>query len=749
MKELSQSPIMKTPKLPKLLSLLLLSGLIAARPPTAQAQTSITAAPDGTGTIINYNGNTYNINGGTQAGANLFHSFQEFGLNPQEIANFLSNPDILNIVGRVTGGNPSIIQGLIQLTGGNSNLFLMNPSGWVFTQGASLDVPGSFGATTATRIGFGDAYFNAYGNNNYSTLIGNPTSLIFDQNNPSWIVNEANLAVKPGESLWMVGGGIISTGTVETEGGNITLAAIPGKNQVRLSHEGMVVNLVLDAAPVEGSVNIPGNLMGIRAVDIPRYITGGSEIGHANEVIIEADGTVRLIRNDTAINEGDTVIAGEVTAENINLMAAGVVTPTNSSLIQGDTTVVRFPEAGGTNILSVIDSRADNAEDLLYGAAAGTISSIIGREEEGIAAISEKLEEVDTELDGIAITAEGNEGNFWLGKTWVTNENINNYAGQLATWAKSLDEGADILLYSCFTALGEAGQALIGDLAHLTGADVAASTNATGSANYGGDWVLESSTGSIEVGNPFEAETLSGWDGKLATLTVTNLNNTGAGSLRQRIQTDAAAGDMITFGVSGTITLAGTASGTDGEITWGQNNLTLDGGSKIVVDGGGNSRVFNTSAANVTIQNITIQNGSFAGNGGGIHSTGAVTLNNSTVSGNSAATAAGGGIRSAGAVTLNNSTVSGNSAATAGGVDADTITLTNSTVSGNSASNTGGLNANNITLTNSTVSGNSAGLTRGGLNAINTITLTNSTVSGNSAGQANGGLFAGSNITLT
>ncbi|WP_204101792.1 MULTISPECIES: filamentous hemagglutinin N-terminal domain-containing protein, partial [Spirulina sp. CCY15215] len=223
---------MKKLKLPKLLYLLLLTGLIAARPPTAQAQTSITAAPDGTGTIINYNGNTYHINGGTQAGANLFHSFQEFGLNPQEIANFLSNPNILNVVGRVTGGNPSIIQGLIQLTGGNSNLFLMNPSGWVFTQGASLDVPGSFGATTATRIGFGNNYFNAYGDNNYSTLIGSPTSLIFDQNNPSWIVNEADLAVPTGESLWMVGGGIISTGTVATENGNITLAAIPGKSQV-------------------------------------------------------------------------------------------------------------------------------------------------------------------------------------------------------------------------------------------------------------------------------------------------------------------------------------------------------------------------------------------------------------------------------------------------------------------------------------------------------------------------------------
>ncbi|MCW6039052.1 filamentous hemagglutinin N-terminal domain-containing protein, partial [Spirulina subsalsa FACHB-351] len=219
---------------------------------TLQAQ-SITPAPDGVSTLIHHNGNTYHIQGGTQAGANLFHSFQEFGLTPNEIANFLSQPDIQNVVGRVVGGNPSIIQGLIQLTGGNSNLYLMNPAGWVFTQGASLDIPGSFGVTTANRMGFHDSYFNSLGNNDFTTLTGNPTQLIFDSSQPGTILNAADLSLQNG-SLWMVGGSIINTGTMETPNGTITLAAIPGQSQVKLTHEGMKLGLVLEALPSD-SVN--------------------------------------------------------------------------------------------------------------------------------------------------------------------------------------------------------------------------------------------------------------------------------------------------------------------------------------------------------------------------------------------------------------------------------------------------------------------------------------------------------------
>lgn len=116
-------------------------------------QAQIAPGANDTNTIVNQSGNIINITGGTQAGANLFHSFEKFGLNQDQIANFVSNPSIQNILGRVTGGDASVINGLIQVSGGNSNLYLINPAGIVFGQGASLNVPAAFTATTANGIG--------------------------------------------------------------------------------------------------------------------------------------------------------------------------------------------------------------------------------------------------------------------------------------------------------------------------------------------------------------------------------------------------------------------------------------------------------------------------------------------------------------------------------------------------------------------------------------------------------------------
>jgi filamentous hemagglutinin family protein len=140
-------------------------------------------------------GNRLDITGGqlSRDGANLFHSFNEFGLNAEQTANFLSNPSIQNILGRVTGGNASIINGLIQVTGGNSNLFLMNPAGIVFGRNASLNVPASFTATTATGIGFGNNWFNATGPNNYTTLVGTPNTFPSLPKSPELLLTRDNL----------------------------------------------------------------------------------------------------------------------------------------------------------------------------------------------------------------------------------------------------------------------------------------------------------------------------------------------------------------------------------------------------------------------------------------------------------------------------------------------------------------------------------------------------------------------------
>ncbi|MGB7521385.1 MAG: filamentous hemagglutinin N-terminal domain-containing protein [Spirulinaceae cyanobacterium] len=76
----------------------------------------ITPASDGKGTLVDINGNQFNITGGSFSGdgRNLFHRFQQFGLNANQVANFLTNPQVANVLGRVVGGDASVINGLIQ-----------------------------------------------------------------------------------------------------------------------------------------------------------------------------------------------------------------------------------------------------------------------------------------------------------------------------------------------------------------------------------------------------------------------------------------------------------------------------------------------------------------------------------------------------------------------------------------------------------------------------------------------------------
>jgi len=284
--------------------------------PWVQAQ-SITPATDGTGTTVNVNGNQFNIEGNTLSadGANLFHSFQEFGLDAGQIANFLSNPDIRNIFGRVMGGNASIINGLIQVTGGNSNLFLMNPAGIVFGANAQLNVPADFTATTATGIGFGEGnWFNAFGGNEYQDLVGNPSGFAFDLAQPGSVINAGNLAVTEGHNLTLLGGTVISTGELAAPGGNLTVAAVPGESLVRISQPGQLLSL--EIAPPRDSEGI---LLPVAPLDLATLLTGSGETGETGLTVSEE--TVQVTDTEFSIGNGDA-IANSITAQTATLSAS-------------------------------------------------------------------------------------------------------------------------------------------------------------------------------------------------------------------------------------------------------------------------------------------------------------------------------------------------------------------------------------------------------------------------------------------
>lgn len=146
---------------PRALALLLVSGGVAVagdsiRSDGKMAKPTVVSRSEGGGKT------TYSITGGTarKNGTYLFHSFNAFDLKANEIGHFIQGNSVQSIFSRVTGGTPSQINGLIK-SDGSASLYLINPKGVVFGPNASLDVGGSFFASTADALTFGDEIFSA------------------------------------------------------------------------------------------------------------------------------------------------------------------------------------------------------------------------------------------------------------------------------------------------------------------------------------------------------------------------------------------------------------------------------------------------------------------------------------------------------------------------------------------------------------------------------------------------------------
>jgi filamentous hemagglutinin family protein len=292
----------------------------------------ITATPNDAGTIINQNDNAINITGGTAAEGNLFHSFEKFRVNENQTANFISNPSIQNILGRVTGGAPSAINGVIQVTGGNSNLYLMNPAGIIFGSGARLDIRGAFTATTANGIGFGNGWFNATGNNNYTALVGSPNAFAFTMSQPGAIINAGTLEVGEGKDLTLLGGTVANTGELKSSGGNITVGAIPSEQLVSIKQQGNLLTLEV-RSPLKTD-SLPTN-WALPISSLPELLTGGN-VGNATGIQVNEDNTVSLTGSGAKIDNGYFVSSGTIEASSTTPNVAGNI---YLESLQGDVTI--------------------------------------------------------------------------------------------------------------------------------------------------------------------------------------------------------------------------------------------------------------------------------------------------------------------------------------------------------------------------------------------------------------------------
>jgi filamentous hemagglutinin family protein len=323
--------------------------------------------------IPNFNGTPNEvIEGGAQRGQNLFHSFREFNIGENRGAYFfVSDPNIQNILARVTGSNRSDIFGTLgtrqvidgNLFRSNANLFVMNPNGIIFGENARLDVGASFYGTTANGIQFGNqGNFSATNPQTPGVLTINPSALFFNQINQNGAIeNRGLLRVPNGESLLLAGGEVrLDGGILGALGGRVDLGGLADAGSIGLDFDSQGLKLQFPELGQRANVSLVNNSLirvsaggggdvTINAQNLD-ILTGsnifagiigdfGSANKQAGDIALNATNSIRLessssVRNDVNFNEKGN-------AGNINI--------TTNSFLMGNNAILTALTSGNGN----------------------------------------------------------------------------------------------------------------------------------------------------------------------------------------------------------------------------------------------------------------------------------------------------------------------------------------------------------------------------------------------------------------
>ncbi|WP_159970177.1 Ig-like domain-containing protein [Pseudomonas sp. 8Z] len=247
-----------------------------------------------------------------------------------------------------------------------------------------------------------------------------------------------------------------------------------------------------------------------------------------------------------------------------------------------------------------IDASVKDKQQLLDSLVAGTEVVVLDADSDGLQQMADYLDG-RSGIDAIHFISHGGEASLQIGSTRLSLDNVANAQSQLSAIGSSLAENGDFLIYGCDTSKGEQGAAFVEKLADFTSADIAASNDWTGDTSKGGDWVLETSTGTIETASLFAD---AGYSHVLNTLNAGDMVVLGWNALNDTITfatlVDIPAGTVLKitdwgWDAAGTA-FTGTTTG-DGLITW-TTSSTISAGTVLNLYLGGSDDL--TTLTNVT-----------------------------------------------------------------------------------------------------------------------------------------------------
>lgn len=311
--------------------------------------------------VITTNNQEFTIINGNRVGSNLFHSFKEFSVPQGGAAIFANAPDVNNIISRVTGTSISNIDGFLK-TNGFANLFLINPNGIIFGNNASLNINGSFVASTASSLIFADG--TQFSATNLQTppllTVSVPIGLQFGQIAQPIQIEGSTLGVLPGKTLALLGGNVlIKGGILAAPAGRIELGSVASNSLVSLNpisegwafgYEG-VQNFqdiqVSQAAVIDtsgegnGAIQLRGKKIAIAENSQVAGTTEGGNVGQP--LTIKASDSVEVVNNSNlgTFTQG-TGSAGDIAIATRRLIVrdgAGIDASTSGSGQGGNLTV--------------------------------------------------------------------------------------------------------------------------------------------------------------------------------------------------------------------------------------------------------------------------------------------------------------------------------------------------------------------------------------------------------------------------
>jgi len=318
---------------------------------------------------------------GKQNGNNLFHSFAQFNINTGETAAFTGPETVSNIIARVTGGNPSLIDGQLRSEIPGANLFLLNPGGLMFGPNSSLNIGGSFYTSTADYLRLGqDGTFDAAYPENSVLTAAPPSAFGFTENAPGAISTEGILIVPEGDTLSLTGGNItISHSGLGSQGGNVHIAAVASAGEMTISDSGPDISAFDRQGEISVSngslINVSGNKSGEIHIRGGKFLASDANTsvgaltvnGEGGDIDIRMSGELRIVNG--AIIYSKTFAGGTGNAGNIRIEADQ--SEINNARIQSDTAGIG--NAGDISISSHVLTIADKGTILseTYGTGRG------------------------------------------------------------------------------------------------------------------------------------------------------------------------------------------------------------------------------------------------------------------------------------------------------------------------------------------------------------------------------------------